>query len=600
MAFGKVAVQDAGGEVVEYELTRPTTSIGRQPGNDIVLPTSSVSRYHAQFDVAEGRIFLVDLGTVNGTFVNDRMMEPGSRVALEDGDLIQIGDMRIRFSGPEARSGSKRAALSLETEARPVEAAGLPFRLILDEPQQSVAPGARLQLALIIENLADHEYPVTIAVGGLNPDWVKLNRSEAALEPHEQTQAIISVRPPRTSATSPGIYPLTVRVAHRDDPSQALEAVREIDIVGYAGLGMAVQPGRAPGAFQIAVQNQGNVPASIMLEGFQHGRTLRFRFQPHRLSLPPGETRQVALTVQPVGGRPFGRAREVRFAVVARSLDRAGYRAPISLSYTLRPSWPAWLAGIGAPILLGAAAVVIGLVAVLIYLKVLPWPFGLLMPDRPVAPAVVMTDSLPAMTLAPADVPTLLPTPVASIESFTADPPEVIYRTDEMLRLNWKASGAREIILIGADGAPLPLSAVEISTGQYVMSIGDLPLGQARFTLTVIGEDGQERTRTLDVPVSARICSVSSTAQAFTQPDEAAALALPFESDQVIIVGRTSDSRWLRIAYNDPDSLAVQGWIAADQVTCPPGSPPLDAYLPLQGAPGRSPGASTPAPTGTP
>src|SRR5690242_14776417 len=118
MAFGKIAVIHPNGDSEEHELTKPTTSVGRQPGNDIVLPTSAVSRYHAQFDVSEGAVYLVDLGTVNGTFVNDRQVEANGRIQLGDGDVIVIGDMQMQFQAPEARSGSKRAALVLDTEAR--------------------------------------------------------------------------------------------------------------------------------------------------------------------------------------------------------------------------------------------------------------------------------------------------------------------------------------------------------------------------------------------------------------------------------------------------------------------------------------------------
>ena len=76
MAFGKVIVRSESGEVEENELTKPVTSVGRQPGNDIVLNTSAVSRYHARFDAADGQVFLVDLGTVpDGTITGVTLEE---------------------------------------------------------------------------------------------------------------------------------------------------------------------------------------------------------------------------------------------------------------------------------------------------------------------------------------------------------------------------------------------------------------------------------------------------------------------------------------------------------------------------------------------
>src|SRR5690606_41640702 len=92
MAFGKVFIRTASGETDEYTLTKPSTIIGRQPGNDIVLNTSTASRYHARIDVANGGVFLVDLESAAGTFVNDVQVEPGGSVPLSQGDTIsEIG-----------------------------------------------------------------------------------------------------------------------------------------------------------------------------------------------------------------------------------------------------------------------------------------------------------------------------------------------------------------------------------------------------------------------------------------------------------------------------------------------------------------------------
>ena len=47
--------------------------IGRDPGNDLVIPDLSVSRNHAELrNLGDGRYEIVDLGSHNGTFVNGR------------------------------------------------------------------------------------------------------------------------------------------------------------------------------------------------------------------------------------------------------------------------------------------------------------------------------------------------------------------------------------------------------------------------------------------------------------------------------------------------------------------------------------------------
>ena len=67
--------------------------LGRSPRCDVQIEESGVSRQHAALEcTADGIVQIVDLGSLNGTFVNG---EPVSRRTLQDGDMIQIGDTTI-------------------------------------------------------------------------------------------------------------------------------------------------------------------------------------------------------------------------------------------------------------------------------------------------------------------------------------------------------------------------------------------------------------------------------------------------------------------------------------------------------------------------
>jgi hypothetical protein len=60
--------------------------------------TSRVSRRHARISVRENRYFIEDLGSANGTFVNDRFrLAPNQPHQLANGDVIRIGQTRLRF-----------------------------------------------------------------------------------------------------------------------------------------------------------------------------------------------------------------------------------------------------------------------------------------------------------------------------------------------------------------------------------------------------------------------------------------------------------------------------------------------------------------------
>ena len=64
------------------------TSIGRKPGNDVVLKDPSVSGYHAKIRFEDDAYFPYDFATTNGTRVNGKRIY---RKRIGDGDIIEIG-----------------------------------------------------------------------------------------------------------------------------------------------------------------------------------------------------------------------------------------------------------------------------------------------------------------------------------------------------------------------------------------------------------------------------------------------------------------------------------------------------------------------------
>jgi hypothetical protein len=67
---------------------RPLT-IGRGPDNGLVLSDARASRHHARLYGRRGALLLADLGSTNGSWVNDRRV---NEMALGEGDRIRIGD----------------------------------------------------------------------------------------------------------------------------------------------------------------------------------------------------------------------------------------------------------------------------------------------------------------------------------------------------------------------------------------------------------------------------------------------------------------------------------------------------------------------------
>ena len=75
----------------EFPLIGITNRIGRSPNNDIVLGDDTISRHHVVIDYADDSWWLMPEVTGNGSYVNSALVQPGERVRLTGGDVLQLG-----------------------------------------------------------------------------------------------------------------------------------------------------------------------------------------------------------------------------------------------------------------------------------------------------------------------------------------------------------------------------------------------------------------------------------------------------------------------------------------------------------------------------
>jgi len=91
-----------------FLLDQAMTSAGRHPDSDIFLDDVTVSRRHAEFRQDGEEFLVVDVGSLNGTYVN---REPVDSAVLANGDEVQIGKFRLVFlAGPRQSIGADRSA----------------------------------------------------------------------------------------------------------------------------------------------------------------------------------------------------------------------------------------------------------------------------------------------------------------------------------------------------------------------------------------------------------------------------------------------------------------------------------------------------------
>jgi serine phosphatase RsbU (regulator of sigma subunit) len=122
------------GKEITHELQEGQMLIGRHPDCSIPISQPSVSGRHAQIHGEGGTFAVEDVGSRNGTFVNQQRVE--GRVKLKHGDAIRFGDACARFHDPAAERAAVsrpssltidegvRATLDLDTEQVSIDEAG--------------------------------------------------------------------------------------------------------------------------------------------------------------------------------------------------------------------------------------------------------------------------------------------------------------------------------------------------------------------------------------------------------------------------------------------------------------------------------------------
>ena len=92
--MGKLVVSLDGDVIKEVQITKDKTTLGRRPYNDIVIDNLAVSGEHAVLQMVGSDVFIEDLNSTNGTYINGKAVK---KQLLAHNDTIEIGKYKIKF-----------------------------------------------------------------------------------------------------------------------------------------------------------------------------------------------------------------------------------------------------------------------------------------------------------------------------------------------------------------------------------------------------------------------------------------------------------------------------------------------------------------------
>jgi pSer/pThr/pTyr-binding forkhead associated (FHA) protein len=90
----KMIVSIDGVVIKEVQLTKDRTTLGRRPYNDIVIDNLAVSGEHAVLQMSGNEVYLEDLNSTNGTYINGKAVK---KQLLANNDTVEIGKYKIKY-----------------------------------------------------------------------------------------------------------------------------------------------------------------------------------------------------------------------------------------------------------------------------------------------------------------------------------------------------------------------------------------------------------------------------------------------------------------------------------------------------------------------
>ncbi|MBK9746881.1 MAG: FHA domain-containing protein [Chloroflexi bacterium] len=367
-AYGRLDVFFPDGLFKTYLLTDPNTTIGRSNTSTIPIDDETLSRYHVNITLKNSVVYIADMESENGTFIDGSRLESNTATELSGGEEIMIGDLRMIFATLDD-SPTRPIEVPEETTQR-VDLPDAEFYIEIADSYQTVAPGAHISTRVSITNEGEKTERFAIEVTGLPREWLRIDKTEVEIAAGKSAEITLSFKPLRRSDSRPGDYTVQIAVRRKGQPDLVLRGSVNLLVLPYSGFGMALDKSRlkAGDRFRLFLHNQGSAPLPLTISGRDLSNShLLIKLVPNRVELAPGQRVVVQGDARPKSTRLFGDARQHSFDLLARSGDASGFLVSTRAYVDEKPPLPAWsVFAFGG---LGVAVIGIFLIGLLILLR---------------------------------------------------------------------------------------------------------------------------------------------------------------------------------------------------------------------------------------
>jgi uncharacterized membrane protein len=201
------------------------------------------------------------------------------------------------------------------------------IRVRLGQDEVQVEPGGSAQLLAVVRNEGDAPDQVALEVEGVDAEWCAIPIPSFSLAPGEEVQERILIRPPRSTESRAGTYPILVRARSLENGGSGV-AQASITIRPYSMLTLEIAPKRGIVSplrkrvpYELTLANYGNTEQTVQLHVSDPEDEVVFELERERVLLAPGETQSVLVYAQPRRIPTLANPALFSFTATARSVE---------------------------------------------------------------------------------------------------------------------------------------------------------------------------------------------------------------------------------------------------------------------------------------
>lgn len=340
-------------------------SAAGRAGQRLVLNDPLVERAHLRIDWDGQQVMVVDLGSRNGTFIDENRLEPETVYSWEPGQVLRVGSFQVRIEmrPVEPSNGASQAAATIPLAAAAAAAGniGLPLvDVILENADQilMLTPGEPAEVRLRILNRRTEAVALQVTVEGNAEHWVTGQPRPVTVAPNAEHVLPIRVLVPRNAEHEAGEYSVPIRVRS----TQNLNEVRTVEaswlVQPFFETSISLQPPtrtiyqQEEAIYTLTVRNNGNATTNYTIEAGFDEPALSYLIDETTLFVEPGKEEYVRINAR-INTQPEGERQEYRFSVQVKPGRGETQSTAAGLTWQAKRSWP-WplIAAIAIPLLL--------------------------------------------------------------------------------------------------------------------------------------------------------------------------------------------------------------------------------------------------------